>query len=44
MWIRHSHAGWEMPQVMYARLFQKTHPEIEAAEEEICGGHMIFAG
>jgi ribosomal protein S18 acetylase RimI-like enzyme len=34
----------EMAQVMYARLFQKTRPEIGAAEEEICGGHMIFAG
>lgn len=34
----------EMPQVMYARLFQKTRPEIGAAEVEICGGHMIFAG
>jgi ribosomal protein S18 acetylase RimI-like enzyme len=34
----------EMPQVLYARLFQKTCPEIGAAEEEICGGHMIFAG
>lgn len=34
----------EMPQVIYARLFQKTRPEIGAAEEEICGGHMIFAG
>jgi ribosomal protein S18 acetylase RimI-like enzyme len=34
----------EMPQVLYARVFQKTRPEIEAAEEEICGGHMIFAG
>ncbi len=34
----------EMPQVMYARLFQNTRPEIGAAEEEICGGHMIFAG
>ena len=34
----------EMPQVMYARTFQKTRPEIGAAEEEICGGHMIFAG
>ena len=28
----------------YARAFQKTRPEIGAAEEEICGGHMIFAG
>ena len=34
----------EMPQVMYARWFQQTRPEIGAAEEEICGGHMIFAG
>jgi ribosomal protein S18 acetylase RimI-like enzyme len=34
----------EMPQVMYARLLQKTRPEIGAAEEEVCGGHMIFAG
>ncbi|HTS35437.1 MAG TPA: GNAT family N-acetyltransferase [Candidatus Solibacter sp.] len=34
----------EMPQVFYARIFQKTRPEIGAAEEEICGGHMIFAG
>ena len=34
----------EMPQVFYAREFQKTRPSIGAAEEEICGGHMIFAG
>ena len=34
----------EMPQVYYARVFQKTRPEIGAAEEEICGGHMVFAG
>jgi len=34
----------EMPQVLYARVFQKTRPAIGAAEEEICGGHMIFAG
>lgn len=34
----------EMPQVLYARKFQETRPEIEAAEEEICGGHMVFAG
>lgn len=34
----------EMPQVLYARVFQQTRPEIGAAEEEICGGHMIFAG
>jgi ribosomal protein S18 acetylase RimI-like enzyme len=34
----------EMPQVLYAREFKKTRPAIGAAEEEICGGHMIFAG
>ena len=34
----------EMPQVMYARIFKKNRPEIGAAEEEICGGHMVFAG
>jgi len=34
----------EMPQVLYARVFQKTRPAIGAADEEICGGHMIFAG
>jgi ribosomal protein S18 acetylase RimI-like enzyme len=34
----------ETPQVLYARTFQKTRPEIGAAEEEICGGHMVFAG
>ena len=34
----------EMPQVLYARVFQETRPEMGAAEEEICGGHMVFAG
>ncbi len=34
----------EMPQVLYARIFRTTRPEIGAAEEEICGGHMVFAG
>jgi len=41
---RRLESGEEMPQVMYARMFQKTRPEIGAAEEEICGGHMVFAG
>jgi len=41
---RRLESGEEMPQVMYARIFQKTRPEIGAAEEEVCGGHMIFAG
>jgi len=34
----------EMPQVLYARIFQKTRPEVGAVEEEVCGGHMVFAG
>jgi GNAT superfamily N-acetyltransferase len=34
----------EMPQVEYAKIYQKQRPEIGAAVEEICGGHMIFAG
>ena len=34
----------EVPQVLYARVFQKSRAKIGAAEEEICGGHMIFAG
>ncbi len=34
----------EMPQVYYAREFRKSRPEVGAAEQEICGGHMIFAG
>lgn len=34
----------EMPQVEYARIFQRMRPDICAAEEEICGGHMVFAG
>jgi ribosomal protein S18 acetylase RimI-like enzyme len=41
---RRLEAAEEMPQVEYARAFQKTRPKIGAAEEEICGGHMIFAG
>jgi len=34
----------EMPQVMYARIFQNMRPEIGASEKEVCGGHMVFAG
>jgi ribosomal protein S18 acetylase RimI-like enzyme len=33
-----------MPQVLYARIFRNTRPEIGAAVEDICGGHMVFAG
>jgi len=41
---RRLESGEEMPQAFYARVFQKTRPEIGAAEEEICGGHMSFCG
>ncbi len=41
---RRLESGEEMPQVEYARVFQKTRPEIGAAEEAICGGHMSFCG
>jgi len=41
---RRFESGEEMPQVEYARVFRKTRPEIGAEEEEICGGHMVFAG
>jgi ribosomal protein S18 acetylase RimI-like enzyme len=34
----------EMPQVHYAYVCQKVRPEIGAAVEALCGGHMIFAG
>jgi ribosomal protein S18 acetylase RimI-like enzyme len=34
----------EMPQVDCARMFQQLRPEVDAAFEPICGGHMIFAG
>jgi GNAT superfamily N-acetyltransferase len=34
----------EMPQVDCARMYQEMRPEIGAAFEPICGGHMIFAG
>jgi ribosomal protein S18 acetylase RimI-like enzyme len=41
---RRLESGEEMPQVLYARVFQKTRPEVGAAGEEICGGHMSFCG
>lgn len=44
VFARRLEAVEEMPQVFYARVYQKTRPDIRAAEEEICGGHMIFAG
>src|SRR5690349_14483698 len=34
----------EVPQVLYARVLQKRRPELGVAVEEICGGHMVFAG
>lgn len=41
---RRLESGEEMPQVFYAQVFQQTRPEIGAAEEAICGGHMSFCG
>ena len=41
---RRLEAAEEMPQVHYGKLYQKLRPEIGAAVEPICGGHMIFAG
>ena len=41
---RRLEAAEEAPQMMYARLYEEQHPEIGAAVEPICGGHMIFAG
>ena len=34
----------EVPQVHYAEQYQKSQPQVGAAFESICGGHMIFAG
>jgi ribosomal protein S18 acetylase RimI-like enzyme len=34
----------EMPQVEYARYYARKRPEMGAAVDAICGGHMIFAG
>lgn len=34
----------EMPQVYMAPFYQAQRPEIGAAAEAICGGHMVFAG
>jgi len=41
---RRLESGEEMPQVFYARVFQKTRPDVGAAEEQVCGGHMSFCG
>jgi GNAT superfamily N-acetyltransferase len=41
---RRLEAAEEIPQVHYALGYQKMRPEVGAAVEEICGGHMIFAG
>lgn len=41
---RRFEAAEEVPQVLYAQLYQKLRPEIGATVEEICGGHMVFAG
>ena len=41
---RRLEAAEEIPQVQYALGYQKLRPEVGAAVEQICGGHMIFAG
>lgn len=41
---RRLEAAEEIPQVYYAALYQKLRPELNAAAEPICGGHMVFAG
>jgi len=41
---RRTESAEEIPQVRYAQLYQKLRPEIGAAYEQICGGHMVFAG
>jgi GNAT superfamily N-acetyltransferase len=41
---RRLEAAEEVPQVDCARMFQILHPEIGAAFEPICGGHMMFVG
>jgi len=41
---RRLEAAEEIPQVRYAEIYQQSRPEVGAAVEAICGGHMIFAG
>ncbi len=41
---RRLEAAEEIPQVRYAEMYRQLRPEIGAAVEPICGGHMIFAG
>ena len=41
---RRLEAAEEIPQVRYAEIYQQLRPDIGAAVEPICGGHMIFAG
>jgi GNAT superfamily N-acetyltransferase len=41
---RRLEAAEGVPQVHYAKLYQKLYPEVGAAAEEICGGRMVFAG
>ncbi len=41
---RRLEAAEELPQVYIAQLYQKLRPELGAEVEEICGGHMVFAG
>jgi GNAT superfamily N-acetyltransferase len=41
---RRLEAAESVPQVHYAKLYQKLYPEVGAAVEEVCGARMIFAG
>ena len=41
---RRLEAAEDVAQLRYAGLYRQLHPEIGAAAEEICGGHMVFAG
>src|SRR5215469_9101071 len=41
---RRLEAAEEIPQLDCARMYQILHPEVGAAFEAICGGHMMFVG
>lgn len=41
---RRFESGEELPQLLYAQACQQAKPEIGAAAEEFCGGHMSFCG
>jgi GNAT superfamily N-acetyltransferase len=41
---RRLEAAEGVPQVLYAKMYQKLYPEVGAAAEEICGTSVVFAG